>query len=352
MGALAVLAGAAVVGAGATVAGEAFGGSGGGGGSSSPNGSYGGSPATYIPTDQPQADQYYQQIFQQMQPYAAALPGETIPGYQTYAANIQANPYAAQAQTGANTAAGYGTTAAGYGMQGAAGLQGAAGEVLQTGFDPQQAFYNQSINNLQNQYGASNAAAGLSGPFAAGVTDQGLNNFNIGWQQSQLGNQTSALTSAGQGYAGAQTLGDLAAATQASATGLPYSTYLGQQTNDISALGSLTSGTNAAFGANESLANLLQSYLGLGQSATGLAQQGEAANFGQQASLGSSLGSTISGLGTSLSNLYSNSNSAGSANGIGGIADSISNTASLGYSGSPTDLSAFDPSTDFGDFGY
>ena len=289
-----IAAAAAVVGAGAAVAGtvNSIVNSGGG---SSPNATQGGNPATYIPTDQPQADQYYQQIFQQMQPYAAALPGETIPGYQTYAANIQANPYAAQAQTGANTAAGYGTTAAGYGMQGAAGLQGAAGEVLQTGFDPQQAFYNQSINNLQNQYGASNAAAGLSGPFAAGVTDQGLNNFNIGWQQSQLGNQTSALTSAGQGYAGAQTLGDLAAATQASATSLPYSTYLGQQ-----------------------------------------------------ASLGSSLGSTISGLGTSLSNLFSNSNSASS------LPSYTSNPSGLesGYSGSNEDLSAFDPSTDFGDFGY
>ena len=345
-----IAAAAAVVGAGAAVAGTVNSiVNSGGGGSSSPNGSYGGNPATYIPTDQPQADQYYQQIFQQMQPYAAALPGETIPGYQTYAANIQANPYAAQAQTGANTAAGYGTTAAGYGMQGAAGLQGAAGEVLQTGFDPQQAFYNQSINNLQNQYGASNAAAGLSGPFAAGVTDQGLNNFNIGWQQSQLGNQTSALTSAGQGYAGAQTLGDLAAATQASATSLPYSTYLGQQTNDISALGSLTSGTNAAFGANESLANLLQSYLNLGQSATSLAQQGEAANFGQQSSLGSSLGQTISGLGTSLGNLYNASNNPASS-----LPSYTSNPSGLesGYSGSNYDLSAFDPSTDFGDFGY
>ena len=340
---------AAVVGAGAAVAGTVNSiVSSPGGGSSSPNGSYGGNPATYIPTDQPQADQYYQGIFQQMQPYASALPGETIPGYQTYAANIQANPYAAQAQTGANTAAQYGTTAAGYGMQGAGQLQGAAGQVLQTGFDPHQAFYNQSIGNLQNQYAASNAASGVSGPAAAGVTDQGLNNFNLGWQNQQLAQQTSALGAAGQGFAGAQTLGDLASTTQAAATQLPYSTYLGQQTNDISALGSLTSGTNAAFGANESLANLLQSYLGLGQSATGLAQQGEAANFGQQSSLGSSLGQTISGLGTSLSNLYSNSNSASS------LPSYTSNPTGLesGYSGSNYDLSAFDPSTDFGDFGY
>ena len=349
MGALAVLAGAAVVGAGATVAGEAFGGSGGGGGSSSPNATQGGNPATYIPTDQPQADQYYQGIFQQMQPYASALPGETIPGYQTYAANIQANPYAAQAQTGANTAAQYGTTAAGYGMQGAGQLQGAAGQVLQTGFDPQQAFYNQSIGNLQNQYAASNAASGVSGPAAAGVTDQGLNNFNLGWQNQQLAQQTSALGAAGQGFAGAQTLGDLASTTQAAATQLPYSTYLGQQTNDISALGSLTSGTNAAFGANESLANLLQSYLGLGQSATGLAQQGEAANFGQQSSLGSSLGQTISGLSTSLGNIYNASN-----NPAASLPSYTSNPTGLesGYSGSNYDLSAFDPSTDFGDFGY
>ena len=344
-----IAAAAAVVGAGAAVAGTVYSiANSPSGGSSSPNATQGGNPATYIPTDQPQADQYYQGIFQQMQPYASALPGETIPGYQTYAANIQANPYAAQAQTGANTAAQYGTTAAGYGMQGAGQLQGAAGQVLQTGFDPQQAFYNQSIGNLQNQYGYANAASGVSGPAAAGVTDQGLNNFNLGWQNQQLAQQTSALGAAGQGFAGAQTLGDLASTTQAAATQLPYSTYLGQQTNDISALGSLTSGTNAAFGANESLANLLQSYLGLGQSATGLAQQGEAANFGQQSSLGSSLGQTISGLGTSLSNLYSNSNSASS------LPSYTSNPTGLesGYSGSNYDLSAFDPSTDFGDFGY
>lgn len=314
----------------------------GGSSPSNPNATQGGNPATYIPTNQAGADQSYQNITNQIAPYASALLGETIPGYQAYSGNIQSNPYGAQALSGAQSAATAGANqVAPQQFGGANSLYGAAGQVLNAGFDPQQALYNQQVSQLQNQFGAANAQAGVSGPAAAGVTDQGLTNFDLNWQNQQLGREESSLTSAGQGYSGASSLGDLGIGTLSSSSTLPYSTYLGQQQTDISALGSLASGTNAAFGPDESLANLLQSYLGLGQSATGLAQAGQATNSNQQQTLGNQFGQSLTGLGSSLSTLFG-----------GNSSNSVANYTPTGYS---TDYSgygtSYDDSSDLGAYG-
>ena len=268
-------------------------------GGSPANQSYGGRAGTYIPTGQPQADQYAQGIQSTLDPYVTSLPGQVIPGYQQYASNIQNNPYAGQAQQGAGTAASAGATSAG--NLGAAGQQlyGAAGQVLQTGFDPQQALYNQSINNLQQQYGASNAAQGLTGPAAAGVENQGLNNFNIAWQQQQLANQTNALGAASSADTNAGNLQNLGYSTEATSSALPFSTYLNQQNQDISALNSLTAGTSNAISPSQTLYNMLASYLNLGQSASGQAIQGQGQNFSENAQIGQQLGQSLSGLSNS-----------------------------------------------------
>lgn len=281
-------------------------------GGSGAYGTYGGNPGAYIPTGQAQADQYYQNIYGQMLPYATNLPGQVIPGYQAYSTNIQQNPFAGQELGGAQTVSGYGA-------QGAQALQGAGGQVLNTAFDPQTALYNQLQQQTTDQANAANAAAGVSGPYAAGTTDQALQNFNIAWQNQQLARQQQGIQAAGQAYTGAQGLGTQAAS-------LPYNTYLGQQQTDIGALQSLIGGTSAAFGPSESLANLLQSYLGLGQSATGLAQQGQGASFAQNQLLGQQFGQSLNQLG----NLFSGSSFPGSSAG-----GSLSGT---NFWGNPTDM--------------
>lgn len=62
-------------------------------------------PKPYQPAYQQQADQSYQSLITGMTPQAGAISNTVIPGLQQTATNVQNNPYAAQAQAGANTAA-------------------------------------------------------------------------------------------------------------------------------------------------------------------------------------------------------------------------------------------------------
>lgn len=315
-------------------------------GGSGPGGTFGGTSgaATYIPSAQPQADQLYQNIFNQMAPYANNLPGTVIPQYQQIVSNIQGNPYAALAQQGAGGAAGMAPTLSGYGMGGAASLYGAGNQVLNTAMDPQQALYNRMQQQTVDQSNAVNSMYGLgSSPYGAGVTGQNLNNFNIDWQNAQLQRQMQGIQSAGQAFGGALNLGGQGASDLATLQGLPSQTYLGQQNQQLQGLQALESGYNASFGPNEALANLLQSYLGLGQSATGLAQQGQQQGFNQNQVLGQQLSTALTN--PALANLFN-----GSSN------NTAAGLNSYPYIPQPSyyDSSYFDssPNSNYGNAGY
>lgn len=107
---------------------------------------------------------------------------------------------------------------------GTTGLQ-AGNQVLQTGFDPQKALYNQQFQQQQDQQQALNAMNGVAGsPYAAGVTGNQDQNFNINWQNAQLGRQVQALGAYDQAA----------------------STYAGDTSNLTSAaMNNLTSGVNS-----------------------------------------------------------------------------------------------------------
>src|SRR5271166_4711540 len=71
-------------------------------------------------------------------------------------------------------------------------------QALQQGFDPQNALYNQQYNLQQQQNMASQAMSGVGqSPYAAGLTAQGNQNFDIAWQQSQLAREAQAAQTAG-----------------------------------------------------------------------------------------------------------------------------------------------------------
>ena len=272
-----------------------------------------------------------------LQPYAQALPGQVIPGYQAYSANIQNNPFAPQQIQGAQAGAALGPQVAGMEMGGAQNLAQGAGQIMQTGFDPQQALYNQQQNLTAQQGAAADAASGVSGPAAAGTIDQSLQNFNIGWQNNQLGREQSSLQSAGAGFGQAGALGGQAIQTDAAASSLPYMAYLSQQQNDIGALGAQVSGTNAAFGPDMSLANLEQSYLNLGQTGTGLAQAGQAQQFGQNQALGSELGQSLgaltNGTNTTTTSPSGATTSTSSGGGLGSLFSSLFGGGGAGGAG-------------------
>jgi hypothetical protein len=308
--------GAAAVGAAASVASAANSIASSGGG----QGYYGGSgvPPSYIPTQQPYADQQYIDFVNQMSGYTNQGAGAV--------SNIQNNPYAGLSLGTANQASQYGINTLAPMQQGsAASLYGAGQGVLNTAFDPQKALYNRTQQQVGDQANALNAISGLSSsPYGAGVAGQTLSNFNIDWQNQQLQRQLQGIQGAGQAYSGASGLGGSAIQTLGTAGALPYNTYLGQQ-NDALA------GLSAGQGLDANTLNALAAYLKLGQSATSVGQQGANLSFGQNQAIGS-------GIGQGLSSLASNSSLASLFGGGGGTTVSSPQNLNLGTYG------AFDPS--------
>lgn len=71
-------------------------------------------------------------------------------------------------------------------------------QIMASGFDPQQAMYNQQLQMTTDQANAVNAGAGVATtPYGAGVTDQAINNFNMSWENQQLARQAQAAGAAG-----------------------------------------------------------------------------------------------------------------------------------------------------------
>lgn len=117
----------------------------------------------------------------------------------------------------------------------------AGNAVLNTAFDPQNALYNRTAQQTQDQTRVAEAARGItSSPYGAGVEASAMNNFNIDWQNAQLARQTQGLTSynqtqgaAGTGSTTAANLGQQAVGQTQAVGQLPSDQYNAQQQTDI-----------------------------------------------------------------------------------------------------------------------
>jgi hypothetical protein len=75
--------------------------------------------------------------------------------------------------------------------------------MLTTAFDPQQALYNRTLQQVTDQTRAGEATRGVADtPFGAAAEGNALSNFNIDWQNQQLQRQESGLGSATGAYGG------------------------------------------------------------------------------------------------------------------------------------------------------
>jgi hypothetical protein len=253
-----------------------------------------------------------------LQPYTD-LASSALPYAQSTFQNLYNNPYAGQAQQGAGTASGLGQNAAlnAYGTGGQ--LTGAgmslmpyAQNIMQTGFDPQNALYARMQQQVQDQTRAGLEARGVdSTPYGAGIEGQQMSNFNIDWQNQQLQRQATAagaaggLTTAGAGVANLGTgIQNQAPGQYATASAMPYATAAGIGQGQNAAIGSYL-GTGQA---GQSIANVpisdWMSYLQTGNQAGGVAnQQAQTAlnqqqqGFQQNQIYGQQLGSALYGLG-------------------------------------------------------
>lgn len=87
---------------------------------------------------------------------------------------------------------GYGSSSAGPGtIDNAPALQYGQ-QIMQTAMDPQKALYDRTQQQLQEQIRAGLAARGINtSGVGAGIENKGMSDFNIDWQNQQLGRQVA-----------------------------------------------------------------------------------------------------------------------------------------------------------------
>jgi hypothetical protein len=229
------------------------------------------------------------------------------------------NPFAGGAMSGAMGGAGMGQNAAlgGYGaganyMNAGVGAIPYAQQIMQTGFDPQQALYGRTAQQTQEQTRAGLESRGMDRtPYGAGVEGQTMANFNIDWQNNQLGRQSAAAGAAGGLLgAGSQVAGrgydmmNTGAGNYAQFGAMPYGTSMGIYGNQNQALMQELGVAGAGQGLAQGQIGDWLSYLQTGNQAGQVANQNaklaldqNQMAFGQNQMLGSQLGGALYGLG-------------------------------------------------------
>jgi hypothetical protein len=256
-----------------------------------------------------------------------------LPTYQQITSNMLNNPYAGQYLGGAQGAANLGAGAAGnaYGLgnfltQMGQGVYPYAGQIMQAGFDPQNALYDRTQHQLLEQTRAGQAARGLGmSPFGAGLENKAMSDFNIDWQNNLL----QRMTQAGQGAGnligvGNQTIGQgvgmmgAAPGMLNSTSIMPYTAYNQISGDQFGALDrSAAAGAQAMVAPQQQFQNWL-SYLGTGNQAGGVANNNFTGGL-NQANLGFNQNQTMgANLGKSLSQMGNAWNSGGGSSGGGG----------------------------------
>lgn len=273
------------------------------------------------------------------------VPQQTVPLYQQTAMNQYNNPYADMFLQGAQGGGAMGQQAGQTGFNAGQGAIDAgqqfqqagqsaipyASQIAQTAFDPQNALYARTQQQLVDQTRAGQAARGVATtPYGAAGESDTLRKFDIDWQNNQLGRQIAGgqgATGVLQGGAGTSNMGtgmvgqgigqqSQGASTFANASGLPYSAYgqIGQ--GQFGALNNLQSGVQGAQSIGMTPVQAYLNYLGVGNQAGGVANAGAKnalsqaeLGFNQNQTLGANIGSSLGGLGKAAGGFNSPSTS-------------------------------------------
>ena len=223
--------------------------------------------------------------------------GQVLPQYGAITQGLVNNPYAGGYQSGANTAGQMGMTAGANAFAGGSGLYGYGTQVMNTAMDPQQALYNQTLQQVTNQQNVQNANAGVAtSPYGAGLTDMNIGNFNIDWQNAQLVRQIAGLGAAGTAYDQGANLQSGGVGTYLQGAGLPYSTFgqIGQgQLGALQGYGQAGQ-TAAAIPTTQNQENL--AYLNAAANQQAVNNQTAQIGFGQNQQFGGAIGTGIGAL--------------------------------------------------------
>ena len=294
-------------------------------------GLFGGTPAQQVPTysyqNMGQADNSAIQGTQNLGQYN--IGAQNLPQYQQIAQQMQLgnNPYAQQYLSGAQ-GVGQATQGAGAALTGSSlGQLGNVQAIMNQGFDPQNALYNYTQNLNQQQNLAALGQSGIANtPYGQGVNAMANNQFNMNWQNNQLGREATAAGAAGGLLNNIGQNVNQGTSLMASGAALPYNAYSGIQNN---ATGALNSAGAAGVQAGQLPQQQVQDYLAyLGQGTTAQNANTNTANsvFNQTQQLGQNLGNSLSSLGNSWGKAFGGNGYGGSVGNYG----QVSNATGLG----------------------
>ena len=276
------------------------------------------SSSTYVPTGLGQADQTWQQILQNAAQTAGQGNSQLNPALLsglTQALGVDPSQFLAASQNAGNISSGLAPAALqGMGFlnnlagtqAGAAGqLYGAGQNVYNTALDPQQALYNRLQQQITDASRAATSSRGIGmGPEAAGIENQALGNFNIDWQNQQLGRQLAGLQGmsgaygqagnqlqgAGRDVTGGLALGSLAPGLAQQGGALPYQAQLGAATQPFNVANQYGQAVGSMNNPQLAILQSIIPYINQGLGATGQA-------FGQQAQGAYGLGQSLNTFG-------------------------------------------------------
>jgi len=187
------------------------------------------------------------------------------------------NPQYAQALTGA-------AQGAAFGGQGAQNMLTQANAINQQAFDPRADLYGSLQQSALDRSNAINAMSGVAGsPYGAGVTSDALDNFDINWQNQQLGRQIQGAQATSPLYSGATNLAYGSAQ-------LPNQVYMKQIADVLGALGAQNQAGAQGASAYGNLLGSAGQGLGQANSLAGGLTSGLTAAGGQPYSTGATIG--------------------------------------------------------------
>lgn len=249
------------------------------------------------------------------------VPAQLMPQYQQFIQMLNNNPGAGGFTSGANAGQGYGMSAANQAAGGGDYLQQLAHALGTQAFDPQNALYGRTQQQLQEQIRASSEARGINNtPYGAGVENKGMSDFNIDWQNNLLQRMIGGGGAAGNLMNSGVNLSGAAPGMAYQAGQMPWQAFNTMGQNQVGNLDRLAqAGITSQQIPNQAIAQWLQ-YIGAGNTANGvsnqnaqIAGQNQNMGFNQSQMVGGQLGASVGALnrGGAFNNLYSPGGSSG-----------------------------------------
>lgn len=264
------------------------------------------------------------------------VPGQLMPQYQDIVGGLNNNPGAGNFMNGANLASMFGMGAANSAYGGGDYLTQLAHAIGVNAFDPQNALYGRTQQQLQEQTRASSEARGInSTPYGAGVENKAMGDFNIDWQNNMLQRMIAGGGAAGNLMNSGVNLQGAAPGMAYQAGQYPWQAFNTMGQNKLGNLDHLAqAGINAHTIPNQAIAQWLQ-YLGVGNQAGQVSNQ-QAQVAGQNQQMGFNQNQTI---GNQFGQAFNSFNKAGGfpavSNGVGNMFNSGSNSMGNSYTAAP-----------------